>query len=324
MNENMNPNNVENENKVETENKVEVGVEKKKTSERKFDKGIIKIIILGIVFVVCLVLGIIKMSDIYKEMNFYVPEKNENEKREELSQNDMTKKLYGNIYKGTIDSLGRDERIYLYGDKKITIENVPSLYLYLAVTSNMKFEDVKMTLIPEMPDESMVPSEDGSFNVTTQAKASYSIDLKLFKDTVKKLYGSFVFTPKIRLTEEDYKEVNGLGLVCQSADNDYIYCDKKVTTENKDKIYGYVTKVEESQSYIYIYEKVVYVDVKDNVADIYSGNNKIIGDYDITEFENKTDEEIVKSIDGGKVRTYMHTFKKDGNNTYWLSVEPIA
>lgn len=319
MEENMSENKVESEIKVENVNKVESDESK----EKKFDKGIIKVIVLGIIFVICLIFGILKLIDLYNESNFYVPVKNENEERTVITHNEMTKSLYNNIYKGTIDSIGMDSKLYLYRDTKVELESVSSLYLYLAITSNMKFEDVKTVMMPILPDEDVMP-EDGNLSFTTETKVTYNIDLDLFADTVKKLYGSYVFTPKIRLTQDDFSVVNGLGLLCQSADNDYIYCDTKVNVDNQDKIYGYVTKVEESESYYYIYEKVLYVDMKENnMADVYSGKDLISSNYDVSGFENKTDEEIIKSIDDGKVKTYMHKFKKDGNNAYWLSVELV-
>lgn len=310
------------------ENNVKKPIEK--NEKKKINKDTIKILIMLIVFVCALVALIIYIIDYVKQQNFYVPEENIIETKKEISQNELTNKLYDQIYKGTIDSKGLDESIYIYQDKKIKIEELSSLYLYMSITSNMNIDDVIDIMIPQLDEESFVENEDGSVSTVIKTKTEYRIGIDKFNEATKKLYGTYVFTPKVRLTTNEFNEVNGLGLLCRSADNDNIYCNKKETQYNLDRIYGYVTKVEESDNYIYIYEKVVYVDVtEDNRADIYSGKKEILNNYEIDDLISRvdngemTEEEFINQIGNDKVLKYMHTFKKDNSGGYWVSVEPV-
>lgn len=298
-------------------------------NNKRINKDTIKMIGLSAVFVLILVIVTIYIVHCIQQNNFYVPETNAAENKTEIEQNSLTNELYNKIYKGTIDSKGIDENIYIYQNKKIKIEEISPLYVYMAITSNLSIEDVKEIIMPELDNENFVENEDGFVSVMSKSKIEYRIDVDKFAETVKKMYGSYVFTPKLRLTVNEYNEINGLGLLCQSADNDYIYCNKKESSNNQDRIYGYVTKVEESENYIYIYEKVVYVDIKENnLADIYSGQNIILRDYAIDNLISRvdngemTEEEFINQIGNDKVSKYMHTFKKDNNTGYWVSVEP--
>lgn len=298
-------------------------------NNKRINKDTIKMIGLSAVFVLTLIIVTIYIVHCIQQNNFYVPETNAAENKTEIEQNSLTNELYNKIYKGTIDSKGIDENIYIYQNKKIKIEEISPLYVYMAITSNLSIEDVKEIIMPELGNENFVENEAGSVSVISKSKIEYRIDVDKFAKTVKKMYGSYVFTPKLRLTVNEYNEINGLGLLCQSADNDYIYCNKKESSNNQDRIYGYVTKVEESENYIYIYEKVVYVDIKENnLADIYSGQNIILNNYAIDDLISRvdngemTEEEFINQIGNDKVSKYMHTFKKDNNTGYWVSVEP--
>lgn len=310
---------------------VETNPEKpvEKSEKKKINKDTVKIFILFAIFVCALIAVIIYIVNFVKQQNFYVPEKNTEETKKEINQNELTEKLYSQIYKGTIDSKGLDESIYIYQDKKVKLEELSSLYLYMAITSNMNIDEVKEIMVPELDEESIVENEDGSISTVTKTKIEYQISVDKFNEATKKLYGTYVFTPKVRLTTNEFNEVNGLGLLCQSADNDNIYCNKKETQYNQDRIYGYITKVEESDNYIYVYEKVVYVDIiEDDRADIYSGKKMILNNYAIDDLISRvdngemTEEEFINQIGNDKVSKYMHTFKKDNNTGYWVSVEP--
>ena len=282
--------------------------------------GII-LIILGIIIIIVSVLFVGEK----KEKENLKPNNQEEKKREEVSLSDFDNSIMDQIpeiYNSTLDS-----RLFVYQDKKITVKDISTSWLYDIEIKHTTRDEITFCQIDE--------------------NCTFKVDVDLLKERISEKYDNPNTTPP--------KETNVImGKKCVLDNNKYKCSENNYDVINSDYLRYFtfyndyndlkeITKAEKDDSYLYVYQKYINIRLED--ISNFDANN--LDTIKLGLYKNSnTNEKITNTIFIGKdyyqegsydkfkdnIKTeylesaplYLHTFKKLNNDKYiWISTELV-
>ena len=282
--------------------------------------GII-LIILGIIIIIVSVLFVGEK----KEKENLKPNNQEEKKREEVSLSDFDNSIMDQIpeiYNSTLDS-----SLFVYQDKKITVKDISTSWLYDIEIKHTTRDEITFCQIDE--------------------NCTFKVDVDLLKERISEKYDNPNTTPP--------KETNVImGKKCVLDNNKYKCSENNYDVINSDYLRYFtfyndyndlkeITKVEKDDSYLYVYQKYINIRLED--ISNFDANN--LDTIKLGLYKNSnTNEKITNTIFIGKdyyqegsydkfkdnIKTeylesaplYLHTFKKLNNDKYiWISTELV-
>ena len=282
--------------------------------------GII-LIILGIIIIIVSVLFVGEK----KEKENLKPNNQEEKKREEVSLSDFDNSIMDQIpeiYNSTLDS-----SLFVYQDKKITVKDISTSWLYDIEIKHTTRDEITFCQIDE--------------------NCTFKVDVELLKERISEKYDNPNTTPP--------KETNVImGKKCVLDNNKYKCSENNYDVINSDYLRYFtfyndyndlkeITKVEKDDSYLYVYQKYINIRLED--ISNFDANN--LDTIKLGLYKNSnTNEKITNTIFIGKdyyqegsydkfkdnIKTeylesaplYLHTFKKLNNDKYiWISTELV-
>ena len=282
--------------------------------------GII-LIILGIIIIIVSVLFVGEK----KEKENLKPNNQEEKKREEVSLSDFDNSIMDQIpeiYNSTLDS-----SLFVYQDKKITVKDISTSWLYDIEIKHTTRDEITFCQIDE--------------------NCTFKVDVDLLKERISEKYDNPNTTPP--------KETNVImGKKCVLDNNKYKCSENNYDVINSNYLRYFtfyndyndlkeITKVEKDDSYLYVYQKYINIRLED--ISNFDANN--LDTIKLGLYKNSnTNEKITNTIFIGKdyyqegsydkfkdnIKTeylesaplYLHTFKKLNNDKYiWISTELV-
>ena len=282
--------------------------------------GII-LIILGIIIIIVSVLFVGEK----KEKENLKPNNQEEKKREEVSLSDFDNSIMDQIpeiYNSTLDS-----SLFVYQDKKITVKDISTSWLYDIEIKHTTRDEITFCQIDE--------------------NCTFKVDVDLLKERISEKYDNPNTTPP--------KETNVImGKKCVLDNNKYKCSENNYDVINSNYLRYFtfyndyndlkeITKAEKDDSYLYVYQKYINIRLED--ISNFDANN--LDTIKLGLYKNSnTNEKITNTIFIGKdyyqegsydkfkdnIKTeylesaplYLHTFKKLNNDKYiWISTELV-
>ena len=282
--------------------------------------GII-LIILGIILIIVSVLFVGEK----KEKENLKPNNQEEKKREEVSLSDLDNSIMDQIpeiYNSTLDS-----SLFVYQDKKITVKDISTSWLYDIEIKHTTRDEITFCQIDE--------------------NCTFKVDVDLLKERISEKYDNPNTTPP--------KETNVImGKKCVLDNNKYKCSENNYDVINSNYLRYFtfyndyndlkeITKAEKDDSYLYVYQKYINIRLED--ISNFDANN--LDTIKLGLYKNSnTNEKITNTIFIGKdyyqegaydkfkdnIKTeyleiaplYLHTFKKLNNDKYiWISTELV-